>query len=124
MKKHKTISQLLKIAQRHFNAFIRERDKGPPCINCGACRTLQAGHLFPTSTYSGLRFDEYNVNGECLQCNYYNSQSHAYGYKVNLMRKIGHDKFTELEIRAGMVKRGHRWDRFTLENIINKYKPK
>jgi len=120
---NKTIFQLVKIAQRHFNKFIRERDKNLPCINCGKYRTLQAGHFFPTGTYSGLRFDEDNCHGECLQCNYYNSQSHAYGYKENLIIKLGLVRFDKLEQKAAYYKRhGRKWDRFELIEIIEKYR--
>lgn len=119
----KTVSQLIEIAKRHFHKWIRERDKDLPCINCGKFRTLQAGHFFPTSTYSAIRFHEYNVNGECLQCNYYNSQSHAYGYRVNLEKKIGKEAFEKLETLAGYWKRHtKKWDRFELIEIIEKAK--
>lgn len=122
-KKEKTVAQLVKIAQRHFNAYIRKRDEGKPCINCGKYRTLQAGHYFPTSTYSGLRFNEYNCAGECLACNYYNSQSHSYGYRVNLEQRIGKEKFDALELSAAAYKRsGKKWTRFELLEIIEKYK--
>ena len=123
--KDKTIQQLIKIAQRHFNAYIRKRDENGQCINCGQNRKLQAGHFYPTSTYSGLRFDEDNVHGECLQCNYFNSQSHAYRYVTNLKRKIGHKRFHNLEFRAASYRRtGKKWTRFELIEIIEKYKLK
>lgn len=119
----KSVGQLIKIATRHFNAWIRERDKGKPCINCGQYRTLEAGHLYPTSTYSGLRFNELNTNGECKQCNYYDSQSHAYKYKPNLIKRIGEVSFAHLEISASSYKRvNHKWTRFELIEIIEKYK--
>jgi len=115
----KTVSELIKIAQRRFNKFIRTRDQGQPCINCGKFRTLQAGHFYPTSTHSHLRFNEDNCAGECLQCNYFNSQSHAYGYRVNLEKRIGKERFEKLEMLAKT--RGHKWDRFTLVEIICRY---
>lgn len=37
-----SIAELTKKAQVKFNAFIRERDKDKPCINCGNFRKLQA----------------------------------------------------------------------------------
>lgn len=122
--KNKSVSQLIKIAQRHFNAFIRQRDHGKPCINCGNFSDLQCGHFYPTSTHSSLRFDEINCNGECLRCNYYNSQSHAYLYRNNLIKKVGQKSFERLELKANMCRRGHKWDRFTLIDIIEKYKNK
>jgi hypothetical protein len=116
----KTVSQLIKIAQRHFNKFIRERDKDLPCINCGKYRELQAGHFYPTSTHSHLRFNEDNAGGECLSCNYFNSQSHSYGYRVNLEKRIGKERFENLETMAKF--KNHKWDRFSLIAIILKYR--
>lgn len=116
-----TVAQLIKKAQVVFNAYIRKRDEGQPCINCGKYKKLQAGHFYPTSTYSYLRFHEHNTNGECLHCNYFNSQSHSYGYRINLEKKIGSEQFKDLENLA-KNKKPHRWDRFTLISIIEDYK--
>lgn len=112
---------LLVKAQRIFNAWIRKRDAGKPCINCGKPRTLQAGHFFPTSTHSWLRFDEDNVHGECKQCNYFNSQSHSYGYRNNLVKKIGKERFDALELRAAIKQTMHN-AKFIYQEIIDKYK--
>ena len=119
--KPKKPDSLLVKAQRIFNAWIRKRDEGKPCINCGHPRTLQAGHFYPTSTHSHLRFDEDNVHGECKQCNYYNSQSHAYKYRVNLERKIGKERFEDLEKRAALRVTVHN-AKFIYQDIIDKYK--
>ena len=121
--KNKTVQQLIKIAQRYFNKYIRKRDLNKPCINCGKYGKLQAGHYYPTSTHSGLRFNEDNVHGECLHCNYFNSQSHAYGYQVNIQKRIGSKRFEKLMLSAGHYKRYPRkWTRFELIDIIEKYK--
>ena len=121
--KTKSVPKLIEIAQVHFNKYIRERDMDQPCIDCNNYRTLQAGHFYPTSTYSSMRFIENNCNGECLPCNYYDSQSHAYGYQPNLIKKIGQLEFDKLEIMAGISKRTTaKWDRFSLIDIIEKYK--
>lgn len=119
----KSAAQLIKIATRHFNEFIRKRDAGKSCINCGKFRTLQAGHFYATGHYSGLRFNENNVHGECLQCNYFNSQSHSTGYLVNLKTRIGEEAFKELEFSAASYRRtGKKWMRIELIEIIEKYK--
>ena len=116
-----SVAQLKTKAQTAFNKWIRERDKGLPCINCGKFRPLQAGHLFPTSTYPHLRFSEWNTNGECLQCNYFNSQSHAYGYRVNLIKKIGIENFEALEMFSKLRGKG-KLSRFDYIDVILKYK--
>lgn len=121
--KDKTIGELIQIAQRHFNTYIRKRDEGNACINCQNYRILQAGHFYPTSTHSYLRFHEDNVHGECLQCNYYNSQSHAYGYAKHIVTKIGKERFEKLELLA-RTKSYMKWDRFSLIETIETYKKK
>lgn len=106
-------------AQVVFNKWIRERDKNQPCINCGNYRTLQAGHYFAAGKHSNLRFNEDNVHGECLQCNYYNSQSHAMGYRVNLEKKIGKERFENLEMLSKT--RVTKDNRFVFIEVIEKY---
>lgn len=118
-----SVAELLKKCQVFFNKYIRERDKDLPCVNCGKFRKLQAGHFFPTSTHSILRFHEDNAHGECLQCNYFNSQSHSYGYRKEIEKRIGKDRFEMLELSARM--RGkHKWNRETLIHLIETYKLK
>ena len=118
-----SVAQLKAKAQRIFNAFIRKRDEGKPCINCGKYRKLQAGHFYATSTHPHLRFNEINVNGECLHCNYYNSQSHAQGYGVRLREMLGEQKFKEFTQLANR-KVGNKADRFLYIETICKYSNK
>ena len=63
----KTIPQLIKEAQHAFNAFIRARDQGQPCICCGKPLAIggvgggfDAGHYRSTGSASHLRFHEDN----------------------------------------------------------------
>jgi len=116
---------LMKICVRKFNEYIRLRDRHEACINCGSWRTLQAGHFYPASSYQGLRFDEDNVNGECLKCNFYDSQSHAYKYRANLIKKIGEDRFNQLELKAQILKgKPYKWERHSLILIYDLYSQK
>jgi hypothetical protein len=103
-----------------FNAFIRKRDQDEPCINCGKYLRLQAGHYFAGGKHNNLRFDEDNVNGECKSCNYFDSQSHAHKYRVNLIKKIGQERFDRLEMLSKI--RSTKDDRFLFIEIIEKYK--
>lgn len=116
-----SVAQLLKKCQVEFNKFIRSRDEHLPCINCGKYTKLQAGHFYPTSTYSHIRFHEDNCWGECLSCNYFNSQSHSYGYRVNLEKRIGKERFEKLEMLANQRK-GVKWNRFELIEKLLHYK--
>ena len=100
-----------------FNAYIRERDKDLPCIACGMYNKLQAGHYVPQKGGSFLRFDEWNVNGECQGCNGFD-QFHLIGYRKRLIEKIGIDAVEYLEDNRHKVK---KWTRSELEEIIKKY---
>ena len=122
MKKVKTIPKLKQELQLIFNEYIRKRDAGLPCISCGETKLLQAGHFYATSGYDGLRFDEDNVHGECVRCNCFD-ESHLIGYSVNLVRRIGAEKFVELQLRASDYKKfGQKWSRSELELLIKKYR--
>ena len=120
-KYQKYVTAKLKLrAQREFNAFIRKRDQDQPCINCGSYSKLQAGHYFAAGKHNNLRFDEDNVHGECLKCNYFDSQSHAHKYRVNLIKKIGQERFDRLEMLSKI--RSTKDDRFYFITVIEKYK--
>jgi len=120
--KSKTVSQLLKAATKRFNAYIRRRDKNRPCISCGQFKSLQAGHFYPAGQYPMLRFNEHNVNGECIHCNYF-SGDHLISYRRNLIKKIGEVNVNKLDDIAAHNKRTlFKWDRIHLISIIETYK--
>jgi len=120
-----TTGKLLKKLQKVFNEYIRLRDQDKPCIACGNYFDKKdAGHYFATSGYSGLRFDEDNVHGECAGCNRFND-SHLIGYGINLPSKIGETDYKALLLKADEYKRdGIKWDRTELEELIELYKQK
>lgn len=94
------------LAQKAFNAFIRERDKGQPCISCGTTADVQyaAGHWKSRGSSPHLRFNQFNVN---LQCNRYCNlgQSGNVGeYRIGLINKFGIKKVEWLESQNVPVK--------------------
>jgi len=119
-----TIPKLTAKAQTIFNRYIRNRDSQDgffTCISCGQTKgheVMDAGHYVPVKGSSALRFDEYNVNGECKSCNGFD-QFHLIGYRRNLIDKIGLDMVEWLEANARTTK---KWSRQELEEIIEKYK--
>ena len=119
-----TIPKLTAKAQKVFNAYIRKRDSEDgyfTCISCGQTKTtdlMDAGHYVPVKGSSALRFDEYNVNGECKSCNGFD-QFHLIGYRRNLIDKVGERKVMELEMQHRLIK---KWTRTELNEIIEKYK--
>lgn len=115
------LSELIWRAKDKFHAYIRKRDQDQPCISCGKYTTLQAGHFFSAGKYPGLRFDEDNVHGQCLRCNYFLS-GNLINYETNLRNKIGDERVDDLKFKAAQFKRtGFKWNRFFLEEIIKKY---
>jgi len=118
IKKKKLISlpKLLKKAQIVFNKWIRERDKQKGCISCGA-EVEQAGHYRSQGSYSSLRFNEVNVQGQCVRCNHFLSGNHI-DYRIGLVKRYGEQKVQYLE----SIKPMKKWSRFELEAIIEQYK--
>lgn len=122
--KGKSLPSLIAKATKHFNKFIRERDKGKPCISCGKYTTLQAGHFYSGGHYSGLRFNPDNVWGQCLRCNYYLSGDLS-NYRKNLIARIGIERVEKLDNLAAAYKRTpFKWDRFSIISIITEYQNK
>ncbi len=117
------LPNLKKKAITLFNASIRERDKDLPCISCGKYNQLQAGHYYSAGKHELLRFEEDNVHGQCIKCNYYLS-GNLIKYREGLIKKIGIERVERLDTLAAMNKRnrGKVNDRFKLIEIIEKYK--
>lgn len=116
MKKEKTLPKLLKDAQTVFNKFIRERDKDKGCISCGS-GVDHAGHYFSQGHHSKLRFNEVNVNGQCLRCNNF-LHGNLINYRIGLVKRYGEQKVLMLESSARWVK---KWSRVELKSIIQLY---
>lgn len=117
-----SLTLLFKSAQATFNLFIRLRDKKHGCISCNKGVVEHAGHYYPLGSFSGVRFDEINVNGQDVPCNcgdYGNLEM----YRQGLINKWGLKAVEELDERAKVTK-VYRWQRSELIDIINKYKIK
>jgi len=118
-----TIPKLTAKAQKVFNAYIRKRDSQDgyfTCISCGRTLTtdqMDAGHFAPVKGGSALRFDEYNVNGECKKCNGFD-EFHLIGYRRGIIEKYGEGVLLHLEQNARLIK---KWSRTELNELIDKY---
>lgn len=86
----KTRSDWIKEAQAAFNAWIRLRDAGQPCISCGRHHggKWNAGHYRSTGAAPELRFEPLNVHLQCEPCNTHLS-GNLIPYRANLLQKIG-----------------------------------
>ena len=103
LEKLKTRSQWIKDAQVAFNAYIRARDAGKPCICCGRIGNgmvrggeIDAGHYRSRGSAPHLRFDERNVHAQLKQCNRYAS-GNIVGYRLGLIERLGLEVVEALE---------------------------
>lgn len=122
----KTIPQLIKEAQREFNAFIRERDRlaGFPCISSGRWldwggNNVDAGHYRSVGSASHLRFDERNVHAQSKHDNQWKA-GNVVDYRINLIQRIGLEAVEALEADNTPKK----WTREELIAIKEKYRNK
>jgi hypothetical protein len=120
------IPDLIKIAQREFNAAIRQRDHGKPCISCGnplgqggVGGGYDCGHFRSTGSASHLRFDERNVAGQCKHCNRYLA-GNVVNFRAGLIARIGAAQVEALE----NDNTPHKWTRDELIAIAATYRAK
>ena len=96
-----TKPQLVKKAQVAFNAYIRYRDMGKPCISCGKPlgsepNSYDAGHYRSVGSAPHMRFVEDNVHGQCKHCNNYLA-GNAVEYRKGLVERIGVEAVEAIE---------------------------
>ena len=125
----KSVSQLLKILQKHFNEYIRLRDriKGTNIVKCASCgktheigrASIDAGHLFSVSHARSLRFDERNVYAICTQCNRFN-ENHVLYLAERCKRLYGEKAYEEMYIKSKRDS-APNWFPFELVELIEKY---
>lgn len=99
----KTASDYVKEAQTAFNAYIRTRDRGKPCISCGCPQgdTVQggkfdAGHYRSRGSAGHLRFNTINCWAQCVKCNRYLS-GNVVEYRKGLVQRVGLERVCKLE---------------------------
>jgi hypothetical protein len=128
-----TIPELIKKAQHAFNAYIRERDRGRPCICCGqplgmgvdtyatadasSGGLFDCGHYRSTGSASHLRFHEDNAHAQRKHCNRYGA-GRAVDYRIGLIARIGQEKVEALEADNAPIK----WERDVLRQIAVIYR--
>lgn len=125
MAKQKTISQLKRLADKHFSLYVRHRDgferNGEwivPCITCSAIKPvpqMHAGH-FQSRRYGNTRYNEMNVNGQCAGCNSFNG-GEQYKYAKAIREKYGDEIPEQLEKEARQE--GFKYTREMLYQVIS-----
>jgi len=125
--KEKTLSQLKKDLTKVFNAFIRKRDTLPngtfKCISCGKflpVSQMNAGHYFAAGHNESIRWDERNVNGQCVHDNLY-LHGNFHGYTNGMIHKYGQKVVDELNIKRHNKS---KMARFEVSYLIQEYKKK
>ncbi len=119
-----TLPALERKLDKVFSRYIRLRDAMPGgvfrCISCGMTKPVakaDCGH-FHSRRHMATRYDEDNCHAECSYCNRF-SADHLIGYRQNLIRKIGQQRFDLLAVRAHGTK---KWSHFELEQLAKYYK--
>lgn len=120
------LSTLLESVKNLCHEYIRIRDKGKPCISCKTPyhKDFQAGHFYKAELFSSLKFHEFNINGQCVQCNI-RLEGNLNDYALNLPKRIGKDIVNGLEVIAHKERQqGFKWDREELKRIRKYYRDK
>lgn len=122
----KTTPDYIKEAQHAFNAYIRARDAGKPCICCGqplgtgeVGGAFDCGHYRSTGSASHLRFDERNAHAQRKVCNRWGA-GRAVDYRIGLVARIGLEAVEALECSNAP----HKWTRDELIAIRDTYRAK
>lgn len=114
-----TKSDYIKILQQLVNKHVRQRD-GNFCISCNKLVNgkIDAGHMFSVGNYPSVRFDERNINSQCIRCNQFNGGS-LLEYREHLIKKIGLEQFEDLD---RLAHKNRIFDIQELKEMIKKYK--
>lgn len=125
-KENKSIKALLSLAKVVCHQYIRERDKGRPCISCGKAHdeTFQAGHFYKAELFSNIRFDEMNISVQCRVCNLY-KDGNPDGYRQRYLIRYGKEALASIDEKAQEYKGSDfKWDSNELKKIISYYREK
>ena len=121
-----TISKLKKKLDVLFSQYIRRRNADHlgrvKCFTCGVekhWKEQQAGH-FQSRSHHSTRWDEVNVQVQCVKCNMYR-QGEQYKFGMYLDQRFGDGTAEELEYRAKTIVKLNRID---YEEAIERYKQK
>lgn len=125
IKDSQTVQELMKITQKTFNTYIRQRDKGKKCISCDTILgkegvKFDAGHLYSSGGHKNLTFNEDNTNGQCVFCNQHN-HGRLLEYHKRLIERIGIERVEQLDKEAHIVR---KFTREELRDLNEYYKQK
>jgi len=120
------LGHLLSNVKNLCHEYIRERDKGKDCVSCGIpyLEDFQAGHFYKAELYSNLKYDEFNISGQCKKCNL-RKEGNESGYRAGIIQRYGFEHLRYLDEKAKAYKQNNfEWDRVQLIEIRDYYKQK
>lgn len=117
--KVKSISKLMREADRLFSIKVREKGAQNDTNHCFTCgngfliRHLQCGHYISRAVKC-LRWEKNNCRPQCVGCNIF-KKGNIIEFRINLVEDIGDVKVEEMESRR---KESFKLTRPYLENLI------
>lgn len=122
----KRLPELIAEAQEAFNAYIRARDAGLPCICCGQPfepmkpgGSIDAGHFRSRGAAGHLRFNEDNCFAQRKNCNRPGGTTYA-AFRAGVVARIGEERVAALEADNTP----HKWSHDELRAIRDEYRAK
>lgn len=117
----KSIARLIQEARVPFQKWIRLRDANEGCISCDTvnAKIWHGGHFFKAELFTGLVFNEVNVNKQCEKCNTFGGGNES-GYRIGLVKKYGEKAVKELEESSNFL-REYKFTREEIKKIKTKY---
>ena len=121
MPKKPSRKTIVKNLDKVFSEYIRRRyakNGIAKCVTCGKkdhWKNLQAGHFMSRKHYA-TRWDEENVEVQCMACNVY-----RYGEQYLFAKHLGEKKADELLAKSRTMVKIKDWE---LQDMIEIYKKK
>jgi hypothetical protein len=108
----------IEVADAVFSRWIRTRDDYT-CVLCGSKIRPQCGHLVKRGK-NYVRFDEFNCNCQCANCNQYHNY-YPERYTIWFIERYGFAKYKELVNEAMKLPTKKTFTKSELKAIIDKY---
>lgn len=120
----KSIAALIREARVPFQKWIRLRDANDGCISCPSTnvKIWHAGHYKKAELFTGVIFNEMNVNKQCEKCNTFLGGNES-EYRIGLVKKYGEEEVKRLEELADKV-RQYSFSRHEIAEIKKYYQEK
>jgi hypothetical protein len=118
-KEEKKLKASLINTKTQVHAYVRNRDKGKPCISCGTNwnQDFQCGHHYKSETFITLRFNLDNLHGQCRRCNLHLEGAFD-NYALNLPNRIGIERYNKLVELASVDKQFEKvWNVDNLKEV-------